>query len=290
MGIINNIKSSKKNVYKKSKQKFLPYSSKSKSTLKEKSKNINTRNTNIHNEIKNVVYKISIFIIFIFVLALFYYGIISAIKKAKSSEYFNITEIEVIGNVNFSLKEIINLSGLELNKNSLVYNIDEIKNNILNSAWVDTVNIKRELPNKFSIDIEERIALYIIVKDNVLYYIDKQGHFIEPVSHTKTFNLPILYLEIETLEMFNELINFTEILNTIEFPFDTKNISWVSISEKENFELYWEKEQLLIRVSIENWEVNLTRLALSLIDLEKRNELNKIREVNASGGQVYIRK
>jgi cell division protein FtsQ len=95
------------------------------------------------------------------------------------SPIFNITEINVNGNEKISGEEILSLSQLKKDENIFKMNKQEIRDKIKQNAYIDTVEIKRALPDTVIISVTERIPTYQINVSNMYMLINNQGYMLE---------------------------------------------------------------------------------------------------------------
>ena len=90
------------------------------------------------------------------------------------SPVFNIKEISVSGNNKIQATEIESLSQLNIEQNIFRFSKETVKNNIKQNAYIDSVEIKRKLPNKIEINVTERTPAYQIKFGNAFAYIDEK--------------------------------------------------------------------------------------------------------------------
>ena len=74
--------------------------------------------------------------------------------------YFNITSIEILGNMNVSKAEINEKANISLGSNIFYESFNDSKKQIMKNPYIIGVKIKRVLPNKVVIKIEERVAVF----------------------------------------------------------------------------------------------------------------------------------
>ena len=86
--------------------------------------------------------------------------IIAGIIFALVSPIFNIKEIDVSNNEQIKTETIVSLSQLNLGQNIFKFNKNKVNKNIKTNAYIESVEIKRKLPNKVQIQIEERKQEY----------------------------------------------------------------------------------------------------------------------------------
>jgi len=168
-----------------------------------------------------------------------------------SSNLFNIKEIIVENNQKLSSDEIISLSRIEKDKNIFAINKYISRYNIKENPYVDTVNIKRVLPSKMKIIIEERVPTYMLNYADSYVYISKDGYMIE-ISNEK-LNIPTLLgtatdlneikigtkLSIDDLKTINTVNNIKEVSNNHGIG---NLITYIDISDTRNYKLILESE------------------------------------------------
>lgn len=167
------------------------------------------------------------------------------------SSLFNIQEIEVTGNTKLSNEEIVSLS--KINKQTNLFRMNKLKavESIKENAYVEDVSIKRKLPNKVLINVEERVPKYMLQFADSYVYINNQGYMLE-ISNEK-IEAPILIgittdlsnikagnrLNIEDLKKMNMVISIFETANSNEIG---NLITKIDISDSKNYTLILETE------------------------------------------------
>lgn len=106
------------------------------------------------------------------------------------SPVFNIKEISVSGNNKIQATEIESLSQLNIEQNIFRFSKETVKNNIKQNAYIDSVEIKRKLPNKIEINVTERTPAYQIKFGNAFAYIDEKGNILE--INEEDLKLPLI--------------------------------------------------------------------------------------------------
>lgn len=169
---------------------------------------------------------------------------------ALTAPIFNITDIEVEGTNNIKKETIISLSELKKGENIFRFNnkvIDKIKEN----AYIDKVEIKRQLPGTIIIYVEEREVKYQINLINSYAYIDKNGYILENSTIKK--DVPtIVGLKITENELINrkrlenidleKLNNISKIMDATK-SIDIENlITEINTEDENNYVLYLESK------------------------------------------------
>lgn len=181
--------------------------------------------------------------------------IIAGIIFALVSPIFNIKEIDVSNNEQINAETIISLSQLNLGQNIFKFNKNKVNKNIKTNAYIESVEIKRKLPNKVQIQIEERKQEYNVEFLNGYAYINNQGYILQ-ISEEKQA-LPTIQgistpdeqivegnrLNSEDLEKLEIIIQIMNICKNYEL--DSK-ITNIDISTKDEYTLYLEEEKKTI--------------------------------------------
>lgn len=216
------------------------------------------------------------------------WGSLAIYQYATKSAYFALKEIKFSGNKFLTDTELQIITGLELNKNILTYEMNQIETQLLENPWIDYVVIKKSFPDAMHIEIKEREPVFWATKDDNLYYLDKYTNFIAPVSGDKFLLLPTIDIEYANEEAIKLLPQFIDRFEKLELPFSMNELLWFKINPNKGYELYLEKYNLNMSIAIENWEKNMQNLASVILDLEKRRELRKVKEMRSVHNQVTI--
>lgn len=233
---------------------------------------------------KVIVSVLSSFLIMFIVI----FGGINLYSYITQSDNFLLEEINITGESYLTEDEITELAGLRKNTNILQYKIDQIEANLLKSDWIQDVKITRSLPSKFTIEIQERKPIFVVLNNKELYYLDNKAQYIAKVEKNKFIGLPVLYINNATMDEIKLLPDFINELETTKFAYSLNDISWVNISPLYGFELFVEASNLTLQIDTVNYEENIKNLISVLDDLKKRKELNKVRKIRAAFNKVMI--
>lgn len=181
--------------------------------------------------------------------------IIGGIIFALVSPIFNIQNINVVNNEQIATETIISLSELQTGQNLFRYNRNNMIKNIKTNPYIESVKIKRKIPNKVEIIIEERQKNFNIEFLNGYGYINNQGYILE-ISEQKN-DLPVIQgisTEVESIVEGNRLNEqdllklevVIQIINTCKNYELDKKISTIDISDKTNYCIYIEEEKKTI--------------------------------------------
>ena len=216
---------------------------KGKSKGKQKVKN-NKKVTDIKKQKKKK--RIKSFLKWIIIITVILAGIILFLV----SPLFNIKYIRVENNNIITTDEIISLSGIKKEENSFKINKFITENNIKKNAYIEDVEIKRELPDGIVINVKERIPTYLLeVEDSKYAYINNQGYILE-ISNMK-LNLPIIksYKTVEIVPGQRLIVEDLEKLETVLKIMENAKaneisdlITQIDINDGSDIVLYLESE------------------------------------------------
>lgn len=181
--------------------------------------------------------------------------IIGGIVFALVSPIFNIKEINVINNGQVSQDTIKSLSELQIGQNIFRNNRNLIENNIKANPYIESVVIKRKIPNKIEITVTERQKSYNIPALSGYAYINNQGYILE--TSEQMIELPLIQgistqieqivagnrLNVQDLSRLEVVIQIMNICKNYEI--DNK-ISTIDITDKTNYTIYMKEENKTI--------------------------------------------
>lgn len=214
--------------------------------------------------------------------------IIGGIIFALVSPIFNIEDIQIVNNTQIATKTIISLSGLEKGQNLFRFSFQKVEKDIKTEPYIENVNIKRKIPNKVQIIVEERQRDYNVEFLNGYAYINKQGYILE-VSEQK-LDLPVIQgieteqeqivagnrLNNNDLEKLETVIQIMNICKNYELEEKVTNID---ITDKNSYIIYMQEEKKTIYLG------DATNLNNKMLYVPTVLEENKGKE-----GNIYIDK
>ena len=204
--------------------------------------------------------------------------IIGGICFALISPIFNVTDIQVTGNNKINSETIVSLSQLQIGQNIFRFNKNKVINEIKTDAYVENANIKRKIPSKIEITIEEREQNYNVEFLNGYAYINNQGYILE-ISEQK-LDLPVIMgintpqeqiiegnrLNDEDLEKLETVIQIMNICKSYELD---KKVSSIDITNKSDYIMYMEEEKKTIHLGNDS---NLSNKMLYVPSILKENQ------------------
>jgi len=236
--------------------------------------------------------KVFLCLIFVVVLVFLALGIGKAFvwlyDLAVTSSFFETKTIEVYGNHRLPREMLLNYANIHEGQNSLAVNIASVEQNLRRTPWVESVSVKRLLPDKFIIRIRERMPSFWVQRDGVLFYATDDGECIAPVESSNFLSLPALLIEMGADSYKPYLAKFKESVQSGDLPFDMASISQVSLSLSKGLEIFLEDRDLWLSFDPTDWDTNVVRIKRVFTDLVKRREMKNVREMRVIDGNVWV--
>jgi len=173
------------------------------------------------------------------------------------SPFFNIKNITIIGNEKITQETIISLSEIELEQNTFKISKSKVEQAIKANSYIDSVKVKRKLPDGIEIQVTERKPAYMLTLGNAYVYMNKQGYLLE-ISQEK-LELPIIIgiltpedqiqegnrLNTEDLQRLSGVIQIMDSANNNDIG---KLITKINISDKQDYVLELKSEKKNVHV------------------------------------------
>ena len=241
-----------------------------------------------NNKKKQVKSKKKRKIIFKFIKWLTLVGIvIGGIVFALLSPIFNIQDVIVYGNSKVSSETIVSLSGLSIEQNIFSFRTSSVVNGIKQNAYIDTVNVSRKLPNKVELNVEERVATYMLTYGNAYVYLNNQGYILEITSEKGSYPIITGYetpvedivegnrLCTNDLEKLNDVLKIMEAISSAGNE-TYKQITKIDITDITNYILTLGKAKKTIYIG------DTTNLSTKVL------WINKFMEEEKNEGTIYL--
>ena len=196
------------------------------------------------------------------------------------SLFFRVSEIEVINSSDYSQEEIITASGIEKGVN--LFFVDRFSAASMIFAdlpYMDTVSIRRQLPNKIVIQAEGSAPAAWMMLDDEYWFLDRNGRALGVTTALKVETYP----EVRSLETITVLpgedmivegenvlrLQYVgELLNALGGQGLIDRVSWIDVKDPSNPSIYFDGRLTVYFGELENTpfkaallEDVLTRLA-----------------------------
>lgn len=173
------------------------------------------------------------------------------------SPFFNVRNIEISGNEKITQETIVSLSGIELEENTFKISKSKVQQAIKTNAYIESVKIKRKLPETIEIQVVERKVAYMLSLGNAYVYMNTQGYLLE-ISQEK-LEVPMITgiltaedqiqagnrLCAEDLQKLSNVIQIMDSANNNELG---KLITKINISDKQNYILELKSEKKNVHI------------------------------------------
>ena len=221
--------------------------------------------------------------------------IITAIGVTVASSLFDSKEVELIGNKELTKEQILEMLNISYNKNIFQYNINKMEKQLLEHAYVDTVDITRKLPDKLSIKINEKKEMAVLSNKNTYCYIDGNGEFLKKIEEVEDKNKAIVVevdydinkdneisfkdeeSEKRLLYLLNDLQNKKIYDRMANISFKSDDI--INMKTINNIEILLPKDN--------NIDYNISRISEVLIDLQNKSKKSGTIDLVSSRNVVY---
>ena len=202
------------------------------------------------------------------------------------SPVFNIKNINVQGNSKINTAEIESLSKINMNENIFRFSSRKIEENVKENAYIDTVEVKRKIPDTVEIIVTERETKYQLEYGNAFVYIDGNGNILE-ISNENA-NLPIIRgysTAQENIQVGNKLVDedCNKLLTVEKFLRAAKSneiydiITYIDISNDSDYKVELPSKG---KVAYLGDETNINDKILTLKEILTREE--------GKSGQIFI--
>ena len=162
-----------------------------------------------------------IFLFLLFVLILFYNdGIIKNNIIKNTESFFVIKNIETVGRERASKNDISKILKQYQKKSLLSLNLNYIQSEVEKVSWIKSVIIRRILPNKLSLTIEEFSPRAIWIRGGDRFVLDKDGNAIERISDDQFqnyFTIKGSKADLNLMKLLQDLETFPEIYSQIDY-------------------------------------------------------------------------
>ncbi len=134
------------------------------------------------------LFKLTAFIsLFYLVVAGGYWGY----RYVMASPYFDISNITIDGNINLNRDDILSAGNIKIGQNIFSVNTGEIYKRLKGHPWIKDTAVKKEMPDRLKIKINEREPA-VILKSNELYLIDDEGMVLAKLNGESDMSFPVI--------------------------------------------------------------------------------------------------
>ena len=147
-------------------------------------------------------------------------GVLNDHIVKKVEEFFLVKNIETIGRERASKPKLSSILKNYQNTTLLSLDLESIQLEVEKVPWIKKVIIRRILPNKLSLTIEEFIPRAVWVRGRDRFVLDKNGYLIEKIfdqEYKNYFTVKGAEADLNLMMLVESLENFPEIYNQIDY-------------------------------------------------------------------------
>ncbi|MGM9530554.1 cell division protein FtsQ/DivIB [Intestinibacter sp.] len=211
-------------------------------------------------------------LLFVFMIC---FGSIAFIK----SDFFSLKYVKIINNNMLTKSDINSLSKVAIGKNIFTYDLKKIKSNIEENPYIESISVKRKLPNSLVIDIKEKDIICVLKdKKENYYYIDKNMEYVDKINESDIKdNYPIVgvdfYIEEKQINYKNKNDKkyLKALMENIKKQGLNKKIREIDCFDEKQIDISVDKSIEVVVLKDKNIDYNIAKLTKILLDLEKQN-------------------
>lgn len=176
------------------------------------------------------------------------------------SAYFVLKKVEVVGNLRvLSTEDILAAAQIPAQINLFRIPLQQVKQNILSQPWVESVSIRRQIPNLLWIHIKEYQPKALLL-DKQLSFVSEEGKLFKQVETESQRNFVVLtgFQNRGVIPQALELIEFFE--KKVEFGLF--GLAEIHYNDANGFSLVTLKGPMEIKLGKENFEEKLKRFVI----------------------------
>jgi cell division protein FtsQ len=181
---------------------------------------------------------------------------------------FVVHRIVFAGNEHLSDEELTALAGLKRGRNILTLSTGDIYARMMESPWLRSVSVRKELPDVLHVLIKEAEPFALLDMKGHLFIVDDGGRMLEELRDSRVPFLPIISADpFRKKEAFSEAINLVSAVKVTGL-----------LSQKDHIEIIAQKPEELtmnidgtvVKVGVGDYEEKLRRLLELEEEIKKR--------------------
>jgi len=173
-----------------------------------------------------------------------------------------IDRIIISGNKVLSVDDVKSIGGIREGKSLLEISSSQVYHRLLGSPWIKDAVVRKGLPDRLIIWLEEASPQAFIKRDGRFYLIDESGITLEEINSSSTLILPVLEIDYRDTEMLKEALSLIKTLKDMNIMSGSSNI-FITGTRKEDLTLVLknpDSRDLFIRIGYGRYDEKLKRL------------------------------
>lgn len=214
-------------------------------------------------------------------------GLVVGYRALTNSSHFAVSHVEITGNRQLSTAEVLNLSGVTVGMSILEVSLGEMSRRMKHNPWIETVMVRRILPDGVAIEITEREPFFWIQQGGALYYADRNGTPIAALELGRFVSLPVLIVEEGAEPNWALLGDVVRAMERLEFPFGFPEVGWLKVEDANILRIYLEDQGMVVHFDMSNWREHRRIMSQVWEDLRSRGELHNIVRLTIMAGKAW---
>lgn len=229
------------------------------------------------------------------ILLSFMLMIIIFIYITLNSNLFNSTNVKIEGNKRVPKDEIIKVLDIKEDKNIFMYNAKEMEKSLMENKYIESVKVKRSIPNKLKILIIEK-EIAATIKDEKNYcYIDTKGNLIQKIEKLDG-NEENVVVEIKYKLNDDQSIDFENeetkkrllyLLETMKKNNLYKKINKINLQKNDIINMYTKDDIKIIVPNDKKIEYNIAMISSILSDLQGKHVNGGMIDLISGSNPIY---
>ncbi|WP_168205827.1 cell division protein FtsQ/DivIB [Geobacter sp. FeAm09] len=112
-------------------------------------------------------------------------------RAFSSATFFRLKNVEVSNSRRLTREEILAIAGAEPGRDLLRMNLKLMGEHLMRNPWIESVRIRRYLPDGLSIAVTEREPL-AVVNMGFIYYLDTKGNIFKVLNQGDRLDYPVI--------------------------------------------------------------------------------------------------
>ena len=238
--------------------------------------------------------KVSLSLAVLVSLTLFGYTVYQYIQ---SSTNLNVGEIKIMGCMNASESELLNLAKINFKASLMNLDLRGVSRRIALHPWVEKAKVRRDWSRKaLIIEVQERIPQALILLED-LYLVDRNGKIFKKAETKDQLDLPVLtgvtrqqIMERDPviLDLIRQALDLLDLLKQRKI-FTTLEVSEINLNKQKGLTIFTLNGGIPIRLGTGDLVEKINRLEKVLPDLQQKSMEVEYLDLNYSR-KVIVKK
>jgi len=202
----------------------------------------------------------------------------TAYEYLQRSVPLNVGEVSIMGCMNITESELVNLAHVDFKANMANLDLREISSRLAKHPWVEKAKVKRDWSRRaLIIEVQERVPQALILLDD-LYLVDRHGEVFKKAEPRDQLDFPV-FTGLDTREVMernpqamNLVSQALELLGILRQRkmFTPRDVSEIHLSKQSGLTIVTLKEGIPIRLGSGGLADKIDRLEKVLPDLQTK--------------------